>query len=116
MAENNIESTGLSPETIKRIYQVFAHSPEIEQVYIYGSRAKGNYQPGSDIDLAIKGKQVTTSQLYRIESELDDLLLPYKIDLSLLHCIENQALLKHIRRVGIIFYTPDMLVNSGTLY
>jgi len=109
MAANNIESTGLSAETIKKIHQVFTHCPEIEQVYIYGSRAKGNYQPGSDIDLAIKGKQVTASQLYRTEAALDDLLLPYKIDLSLMHCIENQALLEHIRRVGIIFYTPDML-------
>lgn len=109
MAANNIESTGLSPETIKKIHQVFARCPEIEQVYIYGSRAKGNYQPGSDIDLAIKGQQMTHSQLYRTESELDDLLLPYKIDLCLLHCIDNQALIDHIQRVGIIFYTPDMI-------
>ena len=76
MAENDIKSTGLSPETIKKTHRVFAHYPEIEQVYIYGSRAKGNYQPGSDIDLAIKGTQMTTSQLYRMESELDDLMLP----------------------------------------
>ena len=104
MTANNLESTGLSSETIKKIHQVFARCPGIEQAYIYGSRAKGNYQPGSDIDLCLKGGQVTTSQLYQIESELDDLLLSYKIDLSLMHRIENQDLLAHIRRVGILFY------------
>ncbi len=105
MTDNSIGPSGLSPETIHKIHSVFSRFPDIYQVYLYGSRAKGNYQPGSDIDLAIQGEAVTPSQLYKIESELDDLLLPYKIDLSLFRLIENEALVRHIQRVGKIFYT-----------
>ncbi len=64
----------------------------------------GTYRNGSDIDLTIKGEAVTHSQLLRIENQLDDLLLPYTIDLSLLHRIDNNDLLDHIERVGVVFY------------
>lgn len=83
---------------------MFSAHPHIEQVILYGSRAKGNYRNGSDIDLTIKGEAVTLSQLLKIENELDDLLLPYKIDLSLLHQINDPDLIDHIRRLGIVFY------------
>lgn len=95
---------GLTQATIDKIHRVFSSHPQIEQVIIYGSRAKGNYRNGSDIDLTIKGEAVTLSRLLKIESELDELLLPYKIDLSLLHRIEDPELLDHIRRVGAVFY------------
>ena len=95
---------GLKPSTIEKIRSVFSGHPEIEQVILYGSRAKGNYRPGSDIDLAIRGETVTLSQLMKIEGELDDLLLPYKIDLSLHHKIDSPELLEHIGRVGKVFY------------
>ncbi len=44
------------------------------------------------------------STLLKIENELDDLLLPYKIDLSIFHKIEDLDLIEHINRVGIVFY------------
>jgi predicted nucleotidyltransferase len=44
---------GLKPSTIECINQVFAQYPEIEQAVLYGSRAKGNYRRGSDIDLTV---------------------------------------------------------------
>ena len=99
---------GLNPATIDKINSVFAAVPEIEQVIIYGSRAKGNYRNGSDIDLVIKGEGVSLTRLLKIENELDDLLLPYRIDLSLLHKNDDAALLDHINRVGAVFYDkPD---------
>ncbi len=42
--------------------------------------------------------------LLKIENELDDLLLPYKIDLSIYNQIENTDLIAHIQRAGIVFY------------
>jgi predicted nucleotidyltransferase len=94
--------SGLKPVVLEKIRKVFAAYPEINQVILYGSRAKGNYRRGSDIDLTIKSDQLTLLQLMRIEQELDDLLLPYKIDLSLFRTIENQDLIDHIERVGLI--------------
>jgi predicted nucleotidyltransferase len=95
---------GLKPRTIQAIQGVFARHPQVEKAILYGSRAKGNYRPGSDIDLALEGKDLTLTLLFAIENELDDLLLPYKMDISILHKIENPDLIDHIRRVGIIFY------------
>lgn len=95
---------GLRPSTIEKIRAVLSGHPEVERVILYGSRAKGNYRPGSDIDLTICGEAVTLSELLRIEHELDELLLPYKIDLSLFHKIDNPELMEHIERVGKVFY------------
>jgi predicted nucleotidyltransferase len=102
----NTEQTqyGLSTTTIKQINAIFSANPEIEKVKIYGSRAKGNYHKGSDIDLSIVGGTLTSSQLAKIETDLDDLLLPYKIDLSELSKIDNEDLIDHIERIGKIFY------------
>jgi len=97
-------TTGLPAETIERIQQVFAAHPEIERVCLYGSRAKGDYRDGSDIDLAIMGDALSPGSLPGIVNELDDLLLPYKIDLCLFHQIENADLVAHIQRVGVDFF------------
>ena len=70
-------------------------------------QAKGNFHPGSDIDLSIVSKQLTSSQISRIETELDDLLLPYKIDLSERCKLQNTDLLDHIERVGKTFFNKQ---------
>jgi len=98
---------GLKKSTIELIKGVFSDHPEVRQVIIYGSRAKGNYRNGSDIDLTIRGETVSLSELMKIETELDDLLLPYKIDLSLLHKINDASLLDHIERVGAVFFQSE---------
>lgn len=95
---------GLSPSVVARIQNVFAKYPQIMQVILYGSRAKGNFRPNSDIDLTMKGEGLNLTEQLRIENELDDLLLPYKIDLSVYHHIQNADLIDHIDRVGAVFY------------
>lgn len=98
---------GLKPYTIQTIQQVFAQHRGIEKAIIYGSRAKGNYKPGSDIDLTLLAPTIGLTELLKVENELDDKLLPYKIDISLYHQIENQALIEHIKRIGAIFYERE---------
>lgn len=98
---------GLEQEDIQKINSVFKNHTSIEKAILYGSRAKGNYKPYSDIDLTLVGKSLTLSEQFSIETELDDLLLPYKIDLSIYHKIENQDLIDHIDRVGIVFYQNE---------
>jgi predicted nucleotidyltransferase len=95
---------GLDCAVQQQINQTFALFPQIERVTLYGSRAKGNYRPGSDIDLAISAPGMTQDQLCDLENRLDDLLLPYKIDLCLIDQIDNPDLLAHIARVGQVFY------------
>lgn len=98
---------GLKDKHIEKIRAVFARYPAIEKAILYGSRVKGDYRNGSDIDLTLEGDNLDLSMLFKIENELDDLLLPYKIDLSILHKIENEDLIDHINRVGIVFYEKE---------
>ena len=95
---------GLKDETVAAINAVFAHFPDIEEVVLYGSRAKGTFKPGSDIDLTIREHGLSLDDLLRLENQLDDLLLPYKIDLSLFRQIQHAAMIEHIQRVGVSFY------------
>lgn len=99
---------GLKDHTIKKINEIFAHFPEVEEAVLYGSRAKGTHRPGSDIDLTLKG-QIDLRLLNRIAGELDDLLLPYTFDLSIYDHIEDRDLIDHIRRVGVVFYEKEYL-------
>jgi predicted nucleotidyltransferase len=95
---------GLAEETVEKIQAVLAGFPQVEKAVIYGSRAKGNFKPGSDIDLTLFGDGLTDKVMSRIYWALDDLLLPYKIDLSLFSALKHPALIEHIRRVGIVLY------------
>ena len=95
---------GLSDEVQARLQSVFAHFPDLEKAILYGSRAKGNYKPGSDIDITLLGQGLNGLLLGRIERELDDLLLPYRIDLSVFTHITHAGLLDHIERVGRVLY------------
>lgn len=95
---------GLTEQTIDSICGVFAHHPQVERAVLYGSRAMGNFKPGSDIDLTLFGPSLTSLEVGAIDEELDDLLLPYQIDLSIFQEIENGELREHIERVGVVFY------------
>lgn len=95
---------GLQRSEIEKIQAVLAFYPDVEQAILYGSRAKGNFKPASDIDLSLVGDALVLTTLLSIETDLDDLLLPYKIDISILHQISNPDLIDHIKRVGLVFY------------
>ena len=95
---------GLPESAIAKICAVFAAHPEIERAVLYGSRAKGNFKPGSDIDLTLYGAGLTDALLLDLLVELDDLLLPWMIDLSLFASLNHPALQEHIERVGKVFY------------
>lgn len=95
---------GLEASEISALHSVFSRYAEISKVTIYGSRAMGTYKHASDIDLTLEGGALTLTHLQRIATELDDVLLPYKIDLSLMDKIQNLSLLEHIQRVGQVFY------------
>ena len=97
-----LEDTGLSQSDIQSIQEELRRFPKVSEAILYGSRAKGTYRPGSDIDLTLKGDGLSHQDL--LELAIDDLLLPYKVDLSL-HCqIDNSRLIDHITRVGKQFY------------
>ncbi len=104
---------GLNESVIEKIHAVLARYPQVEQAVLYGSRAKGNYKNGSDIDLTLLGgADLTLRVLYKILDELDDLLLPYTMDVSLYASIGDPDVLAHIERAGVVFYEKGSCVTE----
>ncbi len=95
---------GLSDNTIERIQKVFESYSKIDEGILFGSRAKGNYKEGSDIDLAVKGRSISFDDILKLNGQLEDLNLPYKIDLLDYATIKDKDVVEHIDRVGIVFY------------
>ena len=96
---------GLIERDFIYINEAIREFPEIEEIILFGSRVKGNYKKGSDVDLAIKGDRIT----YEITARFADCLneekpLPYFFDVVHYEVIANPTLKAHIDRVGINIY------------
>lgn len=96
---------GLKEKDLEKIISILSKEPEVEEAIIFGSRAKGNYNNGSDVDIALKGEKlnfkITTRISYLLNEETN---MPYKFDVLNYHTISNKDLAGHIERVGINFY------------
>ncbi len=98
---------GLPPGTIAQIKLCFICYSDIQWVKIYGSRAMGTYEPGSDIDLAFSAP-VDHSNF--VASSLEELATPYLFDVTHYETIQNEHFKSHIDRVGqflFCHYDPD---------
>ena len=98
---------GLKQITIDKINSIFKKYSNIKKVLIYGSRAKGNYKKGSDIDLCIFSDEMEQTELFKVKFEIDELMLPYKMDLCIYRQIQNNELKDHINRIGKNFYSKN---------
>jgi uncharacterized protein len=103
---------GLKDGDIKTIRDILAKHSEVEKAFVFGSRAKGNYKNGSDVDIALKGEKITFKTISDINYELnEETLMPYGFDILNYHTIQNPDLVVHIDRVGVCFYekSADMI-------
>ncbi len=89
---------GLSQQELESIKRV-CRELNIKKVILFGSRVKGNYKRGSDVDLAVIGDEKKLSYILNEESTL-----PYFFDVVHLNKIANKNLLEHIERVGQVIY------------
>ncbi len=107
-------SFGLNERERSLLAGVFRSHPEIQEVRVFGSRAKGNNEPNSDIDLALWGT-VDSRLLARVMGELDELPLPYTFDVVIYDHVDNPDLKEHIDRVGNSLYrsaTPGQRMTN----
>lgn len=95
---------GLTGAEREMVCEVLGRHPEILEAKIFGSRAKGNSQPHSDIDLVLLGN-ISFMTIAAIAGELEDLPLPYTFDVEAYDAIHHQPLIEHIDRVGKHFYS-----------
>lgn len=98
-------SFGLNKDTIAKFKSILANHMSVEKAVLYGSRAKGTYKNSSDIDISLFGSEISLDILLRIETELDNLLLPYHVNLSIYDKVHNDELINHIDKVGKVLYT-----------
>ncbi len=96
---------GLKQEDLLTIIAVIQKYAEVEEAIIFGSRAKGNYKMGSDIDIALKGSGISDKTTGSISHTLnEETQMPYQFDVLNYRTLVNKDLQKHINRVGIPFY------------
>ncbi|MBW8331636.1 MAG: nucleotidyltransferase domain-containing protein [Prolixibacteraceae bacterium] len=97
-----IDLVGLRQKDIEIIVSVIQTHPEVTEACLFGSRAKGNFRTGSDVDLALKGDKLTTEIVSSISYQLnEETTLPYKFDVLNYNSISNNDLKEHIDRIGI---------------
>jgi predicted nucleotidyltransferase len=66
---------GLRKSDIQNIISVLQSEKTVEEAIIFGSRAKGNYKEGSDVDIALKGKNLSLQLIGHISFLLNEELL-----------------------------------------
>ena len=97
---------GISDRSLDTLDSIFKKYTGIRQAVLYGSRAKGQYRIGSDIDLSLKTDDTfTRTDLLRIAGDFDDSDIPYFVDVSIYGKLSNPDLKAHIDRVGKVLYS-----------
>ena len=95
---------GLSDKNLAELRAILSSIPHIEEAIIYGSRARGNYKNGSDIDLSLKGRDLTYHDLALLDFKLDDSYIPYFFDTNSYSRLSNPDLIANIDKYGKTIY------------
>ena len=95
---------GLTDRDMQTLQDIFNNYPEVETVFIFGSRASSVYKFGSDIDLAVMNEGVPETVIGSIKSDFEESSLPYAVDLINYFTLKHPELKSHIDRVGVPFY------------
>lgn len=94
---------GIPLEVLDKIIKTIKINKKIEEIILFGSRAKNSFKPGSDIDIAIIANDISYNELNQIRVDINELLLPYYVDIVDYNRITNDSLKDHISRVGQVF-------------
>ena len=92
---------GIDNNELRKIKSAIASVEGVDKAILYGSRAKGCHKPFSDVDISLVGKDLSIKDLLYLHTVLDDMLLPYEIDINIFDRITNDKLKEHILRCGI---------------
>ena len=104
---------GLPERDLNLIIQAIIKFPEIEKAIIFGSRAMGNYKKGSDIDIAIIGKDISLNTSTKLSYQVnEELPIPYFVDILNYKTLENPKLKEHIDEFGQVFYNKQDNVSG----
>jgi predicted nucleotidyltransferase len=97
---------GLSRRSLETLYHILSKYADIQKVYIFGSRVKGNFRPGSDIDLAVMNQGLAPKTIAKVLDDCTESSLPVMVDLVDFSRLKHPDFIEHIERVGQQFYPP----------
>jgi uncharacterized protein len=100
---------GINDTSYSQLLSLFEQNKKVESAILFGSRVKGNFRPGSDVDIVLKGEGLTLKDIIEIQNKLDDFDQPYIFDLILYHYITEPALISHIHRVGVEIFNSRVV-------
>lgn len=100
-------SFGLKDSELCLLQEFFAANERISKAILYGSRAKGNYKPFSDVDITLVGEGLSRRDLNELSTRLDESSLPYVFDVSIFEKLNNPELIDHINRRGVEIYSKQ---------
>lgn len=110
---NNQKFYGVPLEIFQSIVSTICKNRKIKKIVLFGSRAKGNYKNGSDIDIAVFSKNLSYNEFMKIKVELSKLMIPYTVDIIDYNSIKNDDLIEHISRVGkVLFHSNSKVFNE----
>ena len=89
---------GLSDEIINKIKNVGIKNNV--EIYIFSSRARGDYKYNSDIDIVIK-EYIMQDKEYRVLEDIDKIDTEYKIDVVFIQNVKNKQFLNSIEKESI---------------
>ncbi|MFZ6033710.1 MAG: nucleotidyltransferase domain-containing protein [Melioribacter sp.] len=101
---NYVELSGVAAGDWEAIVDKIIKNKKVKKIILFGSRAKGNYKKGSDIDIAIIADRLSYEELNQIRVDVSELMLPFKIDIIDFNKINNSELREHIQRVGKVLF------------
>ena len=110
---NSINQYGIPESDLDALLSELKKNSKINDIILFGSRAKGTNRNGSDIDIALKGRKLKLNDILDATLGIDKLLLPYKLDLVIYARIIEPALIEHINRVGIILFKRRRADGKG---
>ncbi len=114
MSRNKPANHGLIARDLHHICAAAAELPEIDEIVLFGSRAKGTHQQGSDVDLAIKGKEITYTTVLRLLDSLNEVRpIPYFFDVVDYSSLGDEPLREHIDRVGIVLFSVGAIAQTS---
>lgn len=103
---------GLPNDASEQLLMAIGAHPQVQRVVLYGSRALGRQRSGSDVDLCLHAPEMNLAELLELGAQLDDLLLPWLIDLQLNHLITHEGLREHIQRAGQVVWDRTPLPSQ----
>lgn len=107
---------GLTDKSYRIIKEILSELPQIEQAIIFGSRAMGNYKKGSDVDIAIKGKNIDPQLVIKLNTLLnEEMPLPYFFDIVHFEKLNNEKLKEHIKKEGKLFFSSKVWFEEPLL-